>query len=112
MMCRRVALRSSLRMTLVLLIVVALLPAPFVSMLVAAMGQGQRRGPQTAPPPRPGKPEGPGPWQFASRDRDRAGREPGSSDLSCVLLWARHQQMRGLSLKRLDRYREAHAGPA
>ena len=35
-MCRRVALRSSLRITLVLLIGVALLPAPFVSMLVAA----------------------------------------------------------------------------
>jgi YD repeat-containing protein len=56
-MCRRVALRSSLRIVLVLLIGIALLPAPFVSMLVSAMGQGQGRGPRTAPP-RPGKPEG------------------------------------------------------
>jgi YD repeat-containing protein len=56
-MCRRVALRSSLRITLVLLIGVALLPAPCVSLLVNAMGQGQGRGPRTAPP-RPGKPEG------------------------------------------------------
>jgi YD repeat-containing protein len=55
-MCRRVALRSSLRITLVLLIGLALLPLPRVSMFVSAMGQG--RGPQTAPPPRPGKPEG------------------------------------------------------
>lgn len=54
-MCRRVALRSSLRITLVLFIGLALLPAPFVSMLVAAMGQG--RAPHTAPPRR-GKPEG------------------------------------------------------
>ena len=45
-MCRRVALRSSLRITLVLLIGVALLPAPFVSMLVSAMGQGH--GPSRA----------------------------------------------------------------
>src|ERR1044072_3084945 len=57
-MCRCIALRSSLRITLVLLIGVALLPAPCVSMLVSAMGQGQRRGPQTGPSPRPGKPEG------------------------------------------------------
>jgi hypothetical protein len=57
-MCRRVALRSSLRITLVLLIGVALLPAPLASMLVSAMGQGQGRGPRTGPPPRPGKPEG------------------------------------------------------
>src|SRR5215213_8443741 len=55
-MCRRVALRSSLRITLVLLIGIALLPAPCVSMLVSAVGQG--RGPRSAPPPRPGKPEG------------------------------------------------------
>jgi len=57
-MCRRVALRSSLRIILVLLIGVALLPAPCVSMLVSAMGQGQGRSPRTGPPPRPGKPEG------------------------------------------------------
>jgi len=57
-MCRRVVLRSSLRITLVLLIGVALLPAPCVSMLVSAMGQGQGRSPRTGPPPRPGKPEG------------------------------------------------------
>src|SRR3954453_9429299 len=57
-MCRRVALRSSLRITLVLLTGLALLPAPWVSMLVSAVGQGQGRGPRTEPPPRPGKPEG------------------------------------------------------
>ncbi|HJT26829.1 MAG TPA: hypothetical protein VJ784_05390 [Pyrinomonadaceae bacterium] len=55
-MCRRVALGSSLRIALVLLTGLALLPVPRVSMFVSAMGQG--RGPQTAPPPRPGKPEG------------------------------------------------------
>ncbi|HEU4836138.1 MAG TPA: DUF4214 domain-containing protein, partial [Pyrinomonadaceae bacterium] len=56
-MCRRVSLRSSLRIVLILLIGIALLPAPCVSVIVGAMGQGQSRGPRTAPP-RPGKPEG------------------------------------------------------
>src|ERR1044072_3335448 len=50
-MFRRIALRSSLRITLVLLIGVALLPAPCVSMLVSAMGQGEGRGPRAGPPP-------------------------------------------------------------
>jgi len=54
-MCPRVALRSSLRIALVLLIGVALLPVPCVSLLISAMGQ--TRGPRT-PAPRQGKPEG------------------------------------------------------
>lgn len=57
MMCRRVALRSSLRFALALLIGLALLQVPWVAILVTAMGQSQSRGPRT-PPPRPGKPEG------------------------------------------------------
>ena len=40
-MCRRVSLRSSLRIVFILLIGVALLPAPCVSLIVGAMGQGQ-----------------------------------------------------------------------
>jgi len=72
-MCRRVALRSSLRITLVLLIGVALLPAPFVSMLVSAMGQG--RGAQTAPP-RPGKPEGAFPDLDEVKHESSIEREP------------------------------------
>ena len=56
-MCARVALPSSLRITLVLLIGIALFPAPCVSILVSAVGQSQNHG-QRTPPPRPGKPEG------------------------------------------------------
>jgi YD repeat-containing protein len=74
-MCRRVALRSSLRITLVLLIGVALLPAPFVSMFVSAMGQRQGRGPQTAPP-RPGKPEGAFPDLAEVKNESSIEREP------------------------------------
>ncbi|HEX5602417.1 MAG TPA: DUF4214 domain-containing protein [Pyrinomonadaceae bacterium] len=74
-MCRRVALRSSLRITLVLLIGVALLPAPFVSMLVRAMDQGQGRGRQTAPP-RPGKPEGAFPGLDDVKNESSIEREP------------------------------------
>src|SRR5215217_812721 len=55
-MCRRVALRSSLRIALALVIGVALVPAPCVLMLVSAVGQ--ERGSRTQPPPRPGRPEG------------------------------------------------------
>ena len=40
-MCPRVSLRSSLRITLVLFIGIALLPAPCVSILVSAVGQGR-----------------------------------------------------------------------
>ena len=76
MMSRRVALRSSLRITLVLLIGVALLPAPFVSMLVSAMGQGQGRRPQTGPPPRPGKPEGAFPNLDDVKNQSSIEREP------------------------------------
>jgi hypothetical protein len=50
-MCPRVVLRSSLRIVLVLLIGIALLPAPFVSLLVSAMGQGQSER-RPSPPPR------------------------------------------------------------
>ena len=53
----RRALHSSLRIALVLLVGLALLPVPCVSMLVSAMGQGQshnHRPPNV--PPRPGKP--------------------------------------------------------
>ena len=46
-MCARVGLRSSLRIALVLLIGIALLPAPFVSIFVNAMDQGQGRGART-----------------------------------------------------------------
>ena len=59
-MCFRVALRSSLRIALVLFIGLALLQVPFISILVSAMGQGQSDGHsrRNGPPPRPGKPEG------------------------------------------------------
>src|ERR1041384_169789 len=58
-MCLRVAWSASLRIALVLFVVIALLPAPCVSILVSAMGQGQSQGhSQRNPPPRPGKPEG------------------------------------------------------
>src|SRR5215213_11824517 len=73
-MCRRVALRSSLRITLVLLIGIALLPAPCVSMLVSAVGQG--RGPRSAPPPRPGKPEGAFPDLDDVKNESSIEREP------------------------------------
>lgn len=75
-MCRRVALRSSLRITLALLIGVALLPAPCVSMLVSARGQGQGRGPRTGPPPRPGKPEGALPDLDDVKNESSIKREP------------------------------------
>jgi len=75
-MCRRVALRSSLRIILVLLIGVALLPAPCVSMLVSAMGQGQGRGPRTEPPPRPGKPEAALPDLDDVKNQSSIEREP------------------------------------
>lgn len=74
-MCRRVTLRSSLRITLVLLIGIALLPAPCVSMLVSAMGQGQGRGPRTAPP-QPGKPDGALPDLDDVKNESRLKREP------------------------------------
>ena len=76
-MCRRVALRSSLRITLVLFIGVALLPAPCVSLLVSAMGQGQGqgRGPKM-PPPRPGKPEGSLPDLDDVKNESSIEREP------------------------------------
>src|SRR5919205_1565525 len=73
-MCRRVALRSSLRITLVLLIGVALLPAPCVSMLVSAVGQG--RGPRIGPPPHPGKPEGELPNLEGLKNESSIEREP------------------------------------
>src|SRR5678816_414069 len=75
-MCRRAALRSSLRITFVLLIGVALLPAPCVSMLVSAIGQGQGRRPQTGPPPRPGKPEGVFPDLDDVKNESSIEREP------------------------------------
>ena len=56
-MCLRRALRSSLRIALVLLVGIALLPVPCASILVSALGQGQGRG-QRGAPPRPGQPEG------------------------------------------------------
>lgn len=74
-MCRRVALQSSLRITLVLFIGVALLPAPCVSMLVSAMGQGQGHRPQTVPP-RPGKPEGALPDLDDLKNESSIKREP------------------------------------
>lgn len=74
MMSRRVALRSSLRITLALLIGIALLPAPCVSMLVSAMGQG--RSPRTEPPPRPGKPEGAFPDLDDVKNQSSIEREP------------------------------------
>lgn len=74
-MRRRVALPSSLRIILVLLIGVALLPAPCVSLLVIAMGQGQGRGPRTAPP-RPGKPEGEFPDLDEVKNESSIEREP------------------------------------
>jgi len=73
-MCRRVALRSSLRITLVLLLGIALLPVPCVSMLVSAVGQG--RSPRTGPPPRPGKPEGTFPDLDDVKKESRREREP------------------------------------
>lgn len=72
-MCGRIPLRSSLRIILVLLIGIALLPAPCVSLLVNAMGQG--RGPRTTPP-RPGKPEGLFPNLDDMKDESRLEREP------------------------------------
>lgn len=54
----RRTLHSSLRLGLVLLLGVALLPLPPVSMLVSVMGQGQDHSQRNGPPPRPGKPEG------------------------------------------------------
>ena len=76
-MCARVALRSSLRIGLILLIGIALLPAPFVSILVSAVGQGrgQDRGRRTAPP-RPGKPEGTFPNVEDIQNESRLEREP------------------------------------
>src|SRR5215212_8783526 len=54
-MCVRLSLHSSLRIAIALLIGVALLPVPWVSMLVSVMSQGHN---QRSAPPRPGKPEG------------------------------------------------------
>ena len=76
-MCRRVALRSLLRIALVLLIGVALLPVPCVSIMVSALGQGQGRGPRTAPP-RPGKPEGMFPDLDEVKHESSIEREPKS----------------------------------
>ena len=76
-MCCRVALRSSLRLALVLFVGLALLPVPCVSMLVSAMGQGpsQDHG-QRHPPPRPGKPEGEFPKLEDMQRESRMEREP------------------------------------
>lgn len=73
-MRRCLALRSSLRITLVLLIGVALLPVPRVSMFVSAMGQ--ERGPRNGPPPRPGKPEGELPDLDDVKNESSIEREP------------------------------------
>src|SRR5215212_5406928 len=54
-MCVRLSLHSSLRIAIALLIGVALLPVPWVSMLVSVMSQGHN---QRSAPPQPGKPEG------------------------------------------------------
>src|SRR5215212_1873774 len=54
-MCVRLSLHSSLRIAIALLIGVALLPVPWVSMLVSVMSQGHN---QRSAPPRQGKPEG------------------------------------------------------
>jgi YD repeat-containing protein len=72
-MCRRVGLRSSLRIALLCSIGIALLAAPCVSMFVSAMGQG--RGPRT-PPPRPGKPEGTFPDLAEVKNESLIEREP------------------------------------
>jgi len=55
----RRSLPSSLRIAIVLLVGLALLPSPFVSMLVSALAQGQSQGhsQRNGPPPRPGTPE-------------------------------------------------------
>ena len=74
-MCRRVALRSLLRISLVLLLGIALLPVPCVSLIVSALGQGQGRGPQTVPP-RPGKPEGTFPNLDDVKNESSIEREP------------------------------------
>ena len=76
-MCARVALRSSLRIGFVLFIGIALLPAPYVSILVSAVGQGQSqdRGQRTAPP-RPGKPEGAFPNLDDVKNESLIEREP------------------------------------
>jgi YD repeat-containing protein len=58
-----------------LLIGVALLPAPCVSLLVSAMGQGQSPGHRT-PPPRPGKPEGTLPDLDDVKNESSIEREP------------------------------------
>ncbi|HSL55116.1 MAG TPA: DUF4214 domain-containing protein, partial [Pyrinomonadaceae bacterium] len=76
-MCRRVALRSLLRIALVLFIAAALLPVPCLSIIVSALGQGQNqgRGPRTAPP-RPGKPEGTFPDLDEVKNESSIEREP------------------------------------
>src|SRR6185369_5529446 len=67
--------RISLRIPLVLLISVALLPVPCVSILVDAMGQSPGRAPRGAPP-RPGKPEGVLPDLDAVKNESWIEREP------------------------------------
>jgi hypothetical protein len=74
-MCLRVVLQSSLRIALVLLIGIALLQAPFVSILVGAMGQGQSNR-RPSPPPRPGKPEGTFPDLNDVKNESSLEREP------------------------------------
>src|SRR6185369_4442206 len=72
----RVSLRSSLRIVFILLIGVALLPAPCVSLIVGAMGQGQSPERARTPPPRPGKPEGTLPDLEDVKNESSLEREP------------------------------------
>ncbi len=76
-MCRRVALRSLLQIALVLLIGVALLPVPCVSIIVSALGQGKNQGAnRRVVPPRPGKPEGTFPDLDEVKNESSIEREP------------------------------------
>jgi hypothetical protein len=59
-----------------LLIGVALLPAPCVSLIVGAMGQGQSPERARTPPPRPGKPEGTLPDLEDVKNESSLEREP------------------------------------
>ena len=101
-MCARVALRSSLRIGLISLLGIALLPAPFVSILVSAVGQGQGqdRGRRTAPP-RPGKPEGTFPDLDEVQNESRLEREPPAPIPSTI----RSQRNSGRAMGRAPRWR-------
>ena len=72
-MCVRVSLYSSLRMAIALLIGVALLPVPWVSMVVSVLSQGHD---QRSAPPRPGKPEGTFPDFGEVQNESQLDREP------------------------------------